>query len=112
MFPSSLIMEPARTRVLRNPSRRTPDFVCFPFGARSLAGRDIYVMRWVFGDCILDEERRELRRGGASAAVEPQVFDLLIYLIRNRERVISKEDLLKAVWHGRIVSDFGIREPN
>ena len=69
-------------------------------------------MRWVFGDCILDEERRELRRGGASAAVEPQVFDLLIYLIRNRERVISKEDLLKAVWHGRIVSDFGIREPN
>ena len=68
-------------------------------------------MRWVFGDCILDEERRELRRGGASAAVEPQVFDLLIYLIRNRERVISKEDLLKAVWHGRIVSDsaFGNR---
>jgi len=38
-------------------------------------------------------------------AVEPQVFDLLAYLIGNRERVVSKDDLLAAVWDGRIVSE-------
>ena len=62
-------------------------------------------MRWVFGDCVLDEERRELHRGSGSAAIEPQVFDLLVHLIRNRARVVSKDDLLNAVWQGRIVSD-------
>lgn len=62
-------------------------------------------MRWVFDDCVLDVERRELRRAGAPAAVEPQVFDLLVYLIRNRGRVVSKDDLLQSVWQGRIVSD-------
>jgi TolB-like protein len=62
-------------------------------------------MRWMFDDCVIDLERRELRRAGTSAAIEPQVFDLLVYLIRNRERVVSKDDLLQAVWQGRIVSD-------
>ena len=62
-------------------------------------------MRWTFDDCVLDLERRELRRAGAPIAVEPQVFDLLVYLIRNRARVVSKDDLLQAVWQGRIVSD-------
>ena len=62
-------------------------------------------MRWTFDDCVLDVERRELRRARAPAAVEPQVFDLLVYLIRNRARVVSKDDLLQAVWQGRIVSD-------
>jgi TolB-like protein len=38
-------------------------------------------------------------------AVGPQVFDLLVYVLRNRERVVSKDDLLKAVWNGRIVSE-------
>jgi pimeloyl-ACP methyl ester carboxylesterase/DNA-binding winged helix-turn-helix (wHTH) protein len=58
-----------------------------------------------FGDYSLDTDRRELARGGALVAVEPQVFDLLIYLIRNRERVVSKDDLLAGVWGGRIVSE-------
>src|SRR6185503_4395029 len=62
-------------------------------------------MRWTFDDCVLDIEGRELRRAGAPAAVEPQVFDLLVYLIRNRARVVSKDDLLECVWQGRIVSD-------
>jgi len=62
-------------------------------------------MRWTFDDCVLDMARRELRRAGVPTAVEPQVFDLLVYLIRNRARVVSKDDLLEAVWHGRIVSD-------
>jgi TolB-like protein/DNA-binding winged helix-turn-helix (wHTH) protein len=58
-----------------------------------------------FEDFSLDTARRELRRGGALIAVQPQVFDLLEYSIRNRERVVSKDDLLAAVWHGRIVSE-------
>ncbi|HEX2889088.1 winged helix-turn-helix domain-containing protein, partial [Vineibacter terrae] len=62
-------------------------------------------MRYLFEDCALDTDRRELRRGTALVAVEPQVFDLLVHLIRHRERVVSKDDLLAAVWHGRIVSD-------
>src|SRR5436190_6657066 len=54
---------------------------------------------------LLDIERRELRRGSEPIAVEPQVFDLLIYLVRNRDRVVSKDDLIGSVWGGRIVSD-------
>jgi TolB-like protein len=62
-------------------------------------------LRYLFEDCVLDTDRRELRRGTALVAVEPQVFDLLVHLIRHRDRVISKDDLLASVWHGRIVSE-------
>jgi pimeloyl-ACP methyl ester carboxylesterase len=58
-----------------------------------------------FGEYALDTDRRELARRGDLVAVEPQVFDLLVYLIRNRERVVSKDDLLAGVWGGRIVSE-------
>jgi TolB-like protein len=54
---------------------------------------------------VLDPDRRELTRGPETVAVGPQVFDLLVYLVQNRERVVSKDDLLDAVWGGRIVSD-------
>jgi TolB-like protein/Flp pilus assembly protein TadD len=58
-----------------------------------------------FGNHVLDIERRELRRGTAPVALEPQVFDLLVYLVRNRGRVVSKDDLIQNVWDGRAVSD-------
>jgi adenylate cyclase len=58
-----------------------------------------------FEDYCLDVDRQELRRGAERVEVEPQVFDLLQYIIRNRERVVSKDDLIAQVWHGRIVSD-------
>src|SRR6516162_1642332 len=58
-----------------------------------------------FGDHVLDIERRELRRGDEPVALEPQVFDLLVYLVRNRGRVVNKDDLIDSVWGGRIVSD-------
>jgi TolB-like protein len=58
-----------------------------------------------FGNHVLDIERRELRRGGEPIVLEPQVFDLLVYLVRNRGRVVSKDDLIESVWGGRIVSD-------
>lgn len=62
-------------------------------------------MHFRFTDCTLDPDRRELIRGSETVAVGPQVFDLLLYLVRNRERVVSKDDLLEAVWRGRIVSE-------
>jgi pimeloyl-ACP methyl ester carboxylesterase/DNA-binding winged helix-turn-helix (wHTH) protein len=62
-------------------------------------------MRYLFGDYALDLERRELRRGADTVQVEPQVFDLLAYLVESRDRVATKDDLLAAVWHGRIVSE-------
>jgi len=62
-------------------------------------------MRFLFEDYLLDTERRELRRGPVLLSVEPQVFDLLLFLVRNRDRVVSKDDLLASVWGGRIVSE-------
>jgi TolB-like protein len=62
-------------------------------------------MRYTFEDCILDSDRRELTRGADKIAVGPQVFDLLLYLVKNRAHVVSKDDLLDAVWAGRIVSE-------
>jgi len=62
-------------------------------------------LRYLFEEFALDTERRELHRGQDVVAIAPQVFDLLDYLICNRERVVSKDDLISAVWGGRIVSD-------
>jgi TolB-like protein/cytochrome c-type biogenesis protein CcmH/NrfG len=62
-------------------------------------------VQFLFDDHVLDVARRELRRGVEPIAVEPQVFDLLVYLVENRDRVVSKDDLIASVWGGRIVSD-------
>src|ERR1700729_79410 len=62
-------------------------------------------MQFRFGDHRLHVERRELTKSGEAIALEPQVFDLLAYLIRHRARVLSKDELIDGVWGGRIVSD-------
>lgn len=62
-------------------------------------------MRYLFEEYAFDSDRRELHRGTDAVSITPQVFDLLDYLIRNRERVVSKDDLINAVWNGRSVSD-------
>ena len=62
-------------------------------------------MFYFFEGYSLDLSRRELRRSGELIAVEPQVFDVLTYLIENRERVVSRDDLIASVWGGRIVSE-------
>jgi TolB-like protein len=59
----------------------------------------------LFGDFDLDTDRRELKRHGELIPLEPQVFDLLVHLVANRDRVVSKDDLIASVWGGRIVSD-------
>jgi TolB-like protein/tetratricopeptide (TPR) repeat protein len=59
----------------------------------------------LFDDFVLDTDRRELRNAAGLVSVEPQVFDLLTHLIRNRDHVVSKDEILAAVWHGRIVSE-------
>jgi DNA-binding winged helix-turn-helix (wHTH) protein len=58
-----------------------------------------------FENHLLDVNRRELRRGSELIQVEPQVFDLLLYLLQNRDHVVSKDDLIATVWGGRVVSD-------
>jgi TolB-like protein/cytochrome c-type biogenesis protein CcmH/NrfG len=62
-------------------------------------------MQFHFSDHVLDVALRELTRGGQSVPVEPQVFDLLVHLIENRDHVVTKDDLIETVWDGRIVSE-------
>ena len=62
-------------------------------------------MQFVFGDYVLEPDRRELSHGPKPVALGPQVFNLLLYLVQHRERVVSKDELLDAVWDGRIVSE-------
>ena len=65
-------------------------------------------MRYLFESYALDTDRRELRLGTDLVRVEPQVFDVLAYLIRNRERVVSKDDLVASIWEGRSVSELSL----
>ena len=64
-------------------------------------------VNFLFGDNTLDTDRRELRRGSERIAVEPQVFDLLVYLVQNRDRVVSKDDLIDfgLAWSDRVGLD-------
>jgi TolB-like protein len=62
-------------------------------------------VQFVFGECVLDTDRRELSRRSESVAVGPQVFDLLIHLIENRGRVVSKDELFDVIWRGKTVSE-------
>jgi TolB-like protein len=80
------------------------DYQVFCFGREKEAkngGKLIYS----FGSLVLYTDRRELRQGDELIAIEPQVFDVLEFLIADRERVVSNDDLIEAVWQGRIVSD-------
>src|SRR4051812_15990956 len=87
--------------------------LCYPYRARRFcplpptAQLDFWgaELQLVFGNCVLDPDRRELSTGSVRIAVGPQVFDLLLYLVQNRERVVSKDELLDIVWTGRIVSE-------
>jgi TolB-like protein len=60
---------------------------------------------YLFEDYCLDADRRELKRGSELVPVGPKVFDLLLFLVQNREQVVTRDHLLEAVWEGRIVSE-------
>jgi DNA-binding winged helix-turn-helix (wHTH) protein/pimeloyl-ACP methyl ester carboxylesterase len=62
-------------------------------------------MTFVLGNCEIHCDRRELHRSGTVVHVEPQVFDVLVHLVRHRDRVVGKEELIRTVWEGRFVSD-------
>ena len=62
-------------------------------------------MNFRFVDFEINVARQELRRAGAIVHIEPQVFDLLVHLIRNRDRIVSKDELIDVIWQGRIVSE-------
>ena len=68
-------------------------------------GRRSAEVQYVFEDCAFDPDRRELTRSGEAIPIGPRVFDLLLYLVQNREHVVSKDEILSAVWAGRIVSE-------
>ncbi|MBA3909128.1 MAG: hypothetical protein C0524_04390 [Rhodobacter sp.] len=65
-------------------------------------------MEWILGAFRLDPERFELRRGTRPVALEPQVLALLLHLIRNRDRMVTKDEIAAMVWQGRIASDASI----
>jgi TolB-like protein len=58
-----------------------------------------------FGDFEIDAARQELRQAGAPVHIEPQVFDLLVYLVQHRDRIVSKDELIETIWHGRAISE-------
>ncbi|MDE5440341.1 hypothetical protein GWG65_02545 [Bradyrhizobium sp. CSA207] len=62
-------------------------------------------MRFCFENNVLDGDLRELTCGGSAVPLQPQVFDLLLYLVAQRTRVVSKGDLIRQIWSDRIVSD-------
>src|SRR5215207_9419535 len=62
-------------------------------------------MIYRFADCVLDTDRRELRRAGQVVPLEPQVFDLVVLFAGRPDGVLTRDDLIKAVWGGRFVAD-------
>jgi TolB-like protein len=58
-----------------------------------------------FGEFEIDVARHELRRAGAAVHIEPQVFDLIVHLVKNRDRIVSKDELIDTIWHGRSISE-------
>jgi pimeloyl-ACP methyl ester carboxylesterase/DNA-binding winged helix-turn-helix (wHTH) protein len=65
----------------------------------------LVAVKFLFGDHTLDSDRRELWRGSELVQLQPQVFDLLLHLIQNRDRVVSRDELIAIIWQGRFVSD-------
>src|SRR6185437_3578219 len=98
-FEGSRLLDPWLSSFLPCPCDRLTS------GAPGTRGTELLL---AFGDYRLDVRRRELRRGGIVVELEPKVFDLLTFLVQHRDRVVSKDDLIRSVWNGRIVSDSAV----
>ena len=62
-------------------------------------------MQYVFGDCTLDTQRYELRRGGVRLPLRRKVFQVLVYLLERRDRVLRRDELLAQVWPDQYVGE-------
>ena len=62
-------------------------------------------MKFQFAEFEIDLSQQELRRRGEFIHIEPQVFDLIVHLVRNHDRIVSKDELIDTIWHGRIISE-------
>src|SRR5262249_5967807 len=62
-------------------------------------------MKFFFPNQVLGTNTRELSRQDMPVSLEPQVFDLVVHLMENRDRVVSKEELIEKIWHGRHVAE-------
>ncbi len=65
-------------------------------------------MIYLVGAIAIDTDAYEVRRDGSPVAVEPQVFDLLVLLVQNPDRIVTRDEIIERVWKGRIVSDTAI----
>ena len=65
-------------------------------------------MRYSFDEFELTLDAFELRKSSELVAVEPQVFGLLVHLIENRDRVVTRDELIEAIWDGRFVSESAV----
>ena len=63
------------------------------------------VLKYQFSEFEIDLSQQELRRLGQAVHIEPQVFDLIVHLVRNHERIVSKDELIETIWNGRIISE-------
>ena len=62
-------------------------------------------MKYRFAHFEIDLNRHELRQSGEVVHIEPQVFDLIVHFVRNRDRIVSKDELIETIWNGRIISE-------
>src|ERR1044072_2671708 len=79
-------------------------------GGRNQRAKAVWTARgskvqFLFSDHTLDTDRRELHCGSKTIPVEPQVLDVLIFLLENRNHVVTKDDFIASVWGGRVVSE-------
>ena len=63
------------------------------------------VLKYQFAEFEIDLSQQELRRLGEAVHIEPQVFDLIVHLVRNHDRIVSKDELIETIWNGRIISE-------
>ncbi len=73
--------------------------------AAALNGSSPDTMRYTFAECTLDVPRRALYRGERLVTLEPQIYEILVLLIENRHRVVTKTEIFAAIWKDRAVSN-------
>jgi len=74
-------------------------------GAEPRVGLTEVVLQYRFSEFEIDLSQQELRRLGEAVHIEPQVFDLIVHLVRNHDRIVSKDELIETIWNGRIISE-------